>query len=40
METALFRMCQEAMSNIARHAQATAVLVQVGVEGDEFRDRD
>lgn len=35
METALFRMCQEAMSNIARHAQATAALVQVGVEGDE-----
>jgi signal transduction histidine kinase len=32
METALFRMCQEAMSNIARHAKATAVLVQVGVE--------
>ena len=32
METALFRMCQEAMSNVARHAQATAVLVQVGVE--------
>jgi signal transduction histidine kinase len=35
METALFRMCQEAMSNVARHAQATAVLVQVGVEGGE-----
>lgn len=35
METALFRVCQEAMSNVARHAQATAVLVQVGVEGDE-----
>jgi signal transduction histidine kinase len=34
METALFRMCQETMSNVARHAQATAVLVQVGVEGD------
>ncbi len=33
METALFRLCQEAMSNVARHAQATAVLVQVGVEG-------
>jgi signal transduction histidine kinase len=32
METALFRMCQETMSNVARHAQATAVLVQVGVE--------
>ena len=35
METALFRMCQEALSNVARHAQASAVLVQVGVEGDE-----
>jgi signal transduction histidine kinase len=35
METALFRVCQETMSNVARHAQATAVLVQVGVEGDE-----
>jgi signal transduction histidine kinase len=37
METALFRMCQEAMSNVARHAQASAVLVQVGVEGDQVR---
>ncbi len=35
METALFRMCQETMSNVARHAQATAVLVQVGVEEGE-----
>ncbi|HTN51182.1 MAG TPA: HAMP domain-containing protein [Anaeromyxobacter sp.] len=37
METALFRICQEAMSNVARHAQATAVLVQVGIEGEEIR---
>lgn len=37
METALFRICQETMSNVARHAKATAVLVQVGVEGDEIR---
>jgi signal transduction histidine kinase len=37
METALFRVCQEAMSNVARHAQATAVLVQVGEEGGEIR---
>jgi signal transduction histidine kinase len=37
LETALFRICQEAMSNVARHAQATAVLVQVGIEGDEIR---
>jgi signal transduction histidine kinase len=36
METALFRICQETMSNIARHAQATAVLVQVGIEGNEL----
>jgi signal transduction histidine kinase len=35
LETALFRMCQEAMSNIARHAQATQVLVEVSVEGRE-----
>jgi signal transduction histidine kinase len=32
METALFRMCQEMLSNVARHAAASAVLVQVGVE--------
>ncbi len=35
METALFRICQETMGNVARHAQATAVLVQVGIEADE-----
>ncbi len=35
METVLFRICQETMSNVARHAQATAVLVQVGIEGGE-----
>jgi signal transduction histidine kinase len=35
METALFRICQETMSNVARHAQASAVLVQVGREGGE-----
>jgi signal transduction histidine kinase len=35
LETALFRICQETMSNVARHSQATAVLVQVGVEGGE-----
>jgi signal transduction histidine kinase len=37
LETALFRLCQEAMTNIARHAQATAVLVEVGLDGDVFR---
>ncbi|BDG06864.1 ATP-binding protein [Anaeromyxobacter oryzae] len=36
METALFRICQETMSNVARHSKASAVLVQVGVEGDEI----
>jgi signal transduction histidine kinase len=35
METALFRVCQETMSNVARHAQASAALVQVGVEEGE-----
>ena len=39
METALFRMCQETLSNVARHAQATAVLVQVGADrGDVLID--
>jgi signal transduction histidine kinase len=37
LETALFRMCQEAMSNIARHAQATQVLVEVSVEGETIQ---
>jgi signal transduction histidine kinase len=36
VETALFRICQEAVSNIARHAQANAVLVQVGMDGGEL----
>ncbi len=36
METALFRICQEAMSNVARHAQASAALVQVGLDGGEI----
>jgi signal transduction histidine kinase len=37
METALFRICQEAMSNVARHAQATAVLIEVGSDEKEIR---
>jgi signal transduction histidine kinase len=37
METALFRMCQEVLSNVVRHARASRVLVQVGVEGGELR---
>ncbi len=32
-ETALFRVCQEAMANIARHAEAETVLVQAREEG-------
>lgn len=32
-ETALFRVCQEAMSNVARHAQAESVLIQLS-EGE------
>jgi len=37
VETALFRICQEAMSNVARHAQATAVLIEVGADAREIR---
>jgi signal transduction histidine kinase len=33
LQTALFRICQEALSNVARHAQATHVLVELRVEG-------
>jgi signal transduction histidine kinase len=36
LETAVFRVCQEAMSNIARHAEASRVLVEVGVEAGEL----
>ncbi len=34
METALFRICQEAISNIARHAEAETVLIQCGFNED------
>jgi len=41
-ETAVFRVCQEAMSNVARHAQAESVLIQVseseGALHIEFED--
>ncbi len=37
VETALFRISQETLSNVARHAQASAVLVEVGIEGGEVR---
>jgi signal transduction histidine kinase len=36
-EIALFRMCQEAMNNVVRHAQAESVLVQVEVEDGVLR---
>jgi signal transduction histidine kinase len=36
-ETALFRVCQEAMSNIARHAHAESVLIQLSEEEGEIR---
>jgi signal transduction histidine kinase len=36
METALFRICQEALSNVARHAQASHVLVELRAEGRQL----
>ncbi len=36
-ETALFRISQETLGNVARHAQASAALVEVGIEGGEVR---
>ncbi|MGB8929638.1 MAG: histidine kinase [Anaeromyxobacteraceae bacterium] len=36
-ETALFRICQEALSNVARHAEASGVLVELGMEQDQLR---
>jgi signal transduction histidine kinase len=35
-ETALFRLCQETITNVARHAQATQVLIEVGEEAGEI----
>jgi signal transduction histidine kinase len=37
VETALFRAAQEAITNIARHASAERVLIQIGAEGDTLR---
>jgi len=37
VEIALFRIGQEAMNNIARHARAESVLIQLGPEGHELR---
>ncbi|MCX6551629.1 MAG: HAMP domain-containing protein, partial [Acidobacteria bacterium] len=34
METALFRVAQEAISNIAKHAQAEQALIQCGIQDD------
>jgi signal transduction histidine kinase len=36
LETALFRICQEALSNVARHAQASHVLVELRAEGRQL----
>jgi signal transduction histidine kinase len=36
-DIALFRMCQEAVNNVARHAQAESVLIQIGIERGELR---
>jgi signal transduction histidine kinase len=36
LETALFRLCQEAISNVARHAQATHALVEVAADGADL----
>jgi two-component system sensor histidine kinase UhpB len=35
LETALFRIAQEAISNVARHSGATRVLIQLGIAGLE-----
>ena len=37
--TALFRVCQELLSNVARHAEATRVKVEVEETGDDLRLR-
>ena len=36
LETALFRICQETLSNVARHAQATQVLVELRAEAGQL----
>lgn len=34
LATAIFRICQESLTNIARHAQATEARIQLAVEGE------
>ena len=34
LATALFRIVQEALTNVSRHAQGTAVKLELGIEGD------
>jgi signal transduction histidine kinase len=36
LETALFRVVQEAVTNIARHSEADGVLIQCGLKGDRL----
>jgi signal transduction histidine kinase len=36
IETVVFRVAQEAMTNIARHAQAESVLIQAAVKGNQL----
>jgi len=37
VELALFRIAQEALNNVAKHAQATSVVISIGSAGSEFR---
>ncbi len=32
----LFRICQESLTNVARHAAATRILISLEVEGDQY----
>jgi len=37
VEVALFRIAQEALNNVAKHAHATSVVISIGSAGSEFR---